>query len=66
VEFIWQILLTVCLSGTCLQQDVQWFDGKTAKQDCFKMLHTYKKIPVDGDWESVEYTCKPIGKGKRV
>ena len=35
MEIIWHILLTVCLKGNCLTQDVQWFD---TKQECNLML----------------------------
>jgi len=58
VEFIWQILLTVCLSGTCLQQDVQWFETKAK---CETMLVEYVEVPADGSWDTVEYVCKPLG-----
>ena len=57
-EIIWHILLTVCLGSSCVEQDVQWFDDKA---DCDKMLQIYAEIPADGDWDSVEYICKPVG-----
>ena len=58
MEIIWQILLTVCLGSTCIDQDIQWFENKT---DCVEMLQTYTELPIDGDWDTVEYECKPIG-----
>lgn len=58
METIWHILLTVCLNGNCLTQDIQWFD---TKQECELTLGLYKQIPPDGDWETVEYICKPKG-----
>ena len=57
-EIIWHILLTVCLGSSCVEQDVLWFDDKA---DCDKMLQIYAEIPADGDWDSVEYICKPVG-----
>ena len=58
MEIIWHILLTTCLGSTCVEQDVQWFDTKS---ECFKMLEVYSSIPADGDWDTVEYQCKPVG-----
>ena len=58
MEVIWQILLTVCLGSTCIDQDIQWFENKA---DCVEMLQTYTELPIDGDWDTVEYECKPIG-----
>jgi len=57
MEVIWHILLTTCLGSTCLQQDVQRFD---TKEQCFYMLEMYEGIPADGDWDSVNYVCKPV------
>ena len=58
MEIIWHIILTVCLGSTCLEQDVQWFENKT---QCEEMLKAYSEIPTDGDWDSVDYICKPVG-----
>lgn len=58
MEIIWHILLTVCLGSTCINQDVQWFDSK---QECDTMLTVYTEMPSDGDWDTVEYICKPVG-----
>jgi hypothetical protein len=41
-----------------LEQDVQWFEKE---QQCKTMLVEYVEIPVDGDWDTVEYVCKPVG-----
>ncbi len=57
MEVIWHILLTVCLRSACVDQDVQWFDDK---EQCFKMLDVYKGMPIDGDWDTVVYQCRPI------
>ena len=57
-EIIWHILLTVCVGSTCLEQDVQWFENRA---QCEIMLMQYAEIPADGDWDSVEYICKPVG-----
>jgi len=58
MEVIWHILLTVCLGSTCLEQDIQRFDTKA---ECDEMLKVYVDIPADGDWDTVEYVCKPVG-----
>ncbi len=51
-------MLTVCLGSTCVSQDIQWFD---TEEECLVMLTTYAAIPADGDWDTVEYVCKPKG-----
>ena len=58
MDFIWHLLLTVCASGTCIEQDIQWFQSQIA---CETTLVHYAEIPPDGDWDSVEYVCKPVG-----
>ena len=57
MEIIWHILLTVCLGSTCLEQDIQQFD---TKEECDIVLDEYILLPTDGDWDTVEYQCKPI------
>ena len=51
-------MLTVCLGSTCIEQDVQWFETRA---ECDEMLKIYMDIPADGDWDTVEYVCKPVG-----
>ena len=58
MEFVWHILLTVCLGSNCLTQDVQWFDDEAT---CREMLVLYAEVPPDGKWDTVEYGCKPVG-----
>ena len=58
MEIIWHILLTVCMGSTCVEQDIQWFDNEP---ECEEMLVMYSNIPSDGDWDIVEYVCKPLG-----
>ena len=58
MQTIWHRLLTVCLGSTCVEQDVQWFDEE---EKCREMLPVYVSIPADGDWDTVEYVCKPVG-----
>jgi len=58
MEVIWHILLTVCLGSSCVTQDVQWFDSE---KECKEMLEVYAEIPADGDWDTVQYICKPKG-----
>ena len=58
MEIIWHILLTVCLGSTCLEQDIQWFESK---KDCDDMLQVYTELPTDGDWDTIQDVCKPVG-----
>ena len=58
MEIIWHILLTVCSGSTCIAQDVQWCEKE---EQCRTMLVQYVEIPPDGDWDTVEYVCKPVG-----
>ena len=58
MEILWHILLTVCLGSTCIDQDVQWFE---TKEKCREALIEYMEIPADGNWDVVEYICKPVG-----
>ena len=58
MSIVWHILLTVCSGSNCVEQDVQWFEKE---QECKVMLERYISIPVDGDWDTVEYVCKPVG-----
>ena len=57
MEFIWHILLTVCLGQECRTQDIQWFINE---RECRVTLALYEEIPPDGDWDTVIYECKPI------
>ena len=34
---------------------------KKISKECNKMLDTYIGIPTDGDWDTIEYQCKPVG-----
>ena len=58
MEILWHILLTVCLGSTCIDQDVQWFESE---EECKTMLVEYVELPIDGNWDVVEYICKPVG-----
>tara|TARA_Y100000114_G_scaffold64773_1_gene59339 strand:+ start:1503 stop:1694 length:192 start_codon:yes stop_codon:yes gene_type:complete len=59
MEIIWSLLLTACFTDTnCKYQDVQWFESK---EECIDMKTLHEEIPIDGDWKSVEYVCKPVG-----
>ena len=58
MEILWHILLTVCIGSTCIDQDIQWFE---TEEQCYEKLVEYVKIPTDGDWDAVEYICKPVG-----
>lgn len=46
------------MGSTCLEQDVQWFEKE---EECRAMLPVYVGVPADGDWDTVEYQCKPVG-----
>lgn len=58
MDLIWHIMLTVCLNGQCMKQDVQWFEEES---ECRSTLIAYQEIPPDGNWDTVTYECKPVG-----
>lgn len=58
MNVVWHILLTVCMDTVCISQEVQWFETET---ECKQMLSAYKEVPIDGDWSTIEYICKPVG-----
>ena len=58
IPIIWHLFLTVCSGSTCIEQDVQWFQTQS---ECEVMMVEYTEIPVDGDWDTVEFICKPVG-----
>jgi len=57
LQILWHLLLTVCSGSSCLEQDIQWFENK---QSCEIIRTLYIEIPTDGDWDTVNYVCKPI------
>jgi hypothetical protein len=61
MELLWAVYLQVCLQSTCFNQEIQRFDSPQAKVDCEKSLISYYSIPADGNWDSVEWVCKPLG-----
>ena len=58
VEIVWHILLTVCLQGDCMSQEVMTFNNQ---KTCETVRQRYTEIPKDGHWTSVTYICKPKG-----
>ena len=58
MEVVWGLLLTVCSGSTCIDQDIEQF---TSRDKCEIMLVQHAELPADGDWDSVEYICKPVG-----
>ena len=58
MEIIWGLLLTICTGSVCLSQDIEQFNSR---DKCEIMLVQHIELPSDGDWDSVEYICKPIG-----
>ncbi len=58
METLWAIYLTVCVGSTCLDQEVQRFDTASS---CKTTLPAYTEIPNDGDWDTVEWQCLPLG-----
>ena len=59
MNIIWSLMLTVCMdSQSCLQQDIQWFEEKF---QCVAMKALHEKLPVDGDWKTVNYKCTIVG-----
>jgi hypothetical protein len=59
METLWAIYLTVCISTTCVNQEIQRFD--TAEL-CKTTLPAYLEIPNDSaNWDTVEWQCLPLG-----
>ena len=58
MSVLWHIWLTVCLGSECHVQDVQWFENES---QCKEMVVLYRQIPQDGNWDRVNYICKPVG-----
>ena len=50
--------MTTCLGSYCVEQDIQWFDTEV---ECKEMLPKYVNIPADGDWDTIQWVCKPVG-----
>ena len=61
MELFWAVYLQVCTGSTCLSQEVQRFDPPQAQVKCTEMLQAYVKVPSDGEWDSIEWVCKPLG-----
>lgn len=52
MEILWAVYLEVCLSSSCILQEVQRFDPPQAETKCVEMLEAYVKVPSDGEWDS--------------
>tara|TARA_B100001093_G_C26201379_1_gene748129 strand:+ start:331 stop:531 length:201 start_codon:yes stop_codon:yes gene_type:complete len=59
-HLLWAVYLEVCLGSTCVAQEVQRFDPPHAEVKCAKMLEEYVKVPADGQWDSIQWVCKPL------
>ena len=58
MEVIWHIP-TYCLFR--LHRQNKMYNGLNPEVECNQMLKVYADIPADGDWDTVEYICKPVG-----
>ena len=59
MNIIWTLILTACFSDTnCIDQTVQLFE---TQEQCKYSLKLHSEIPMDGDWKSITYICKPLG-----
>ena len=59
MNLIWTLILTACFSDTnCIHQTVQLFE---TEQQCKYSLKLHNEIPMDGNWKSITYICKPLG-----
>lgn len=57
IEMLWAVYLEVCLANQCAKQEVQRFDTQA---QCEKMLKAYVEVPADGQWDTVEWQCRPL------
>ena len=63
MQVVWHLLLTVCMNGTCSEQEIQRFDPPSAQVKCEVMLPIYREVPLTEDYPTAtaEYVCKPLG-----
>ena len=59
MEILWTLLLTVCITDThCINQRVDLFE---TEEQCLVSRMSHKDLPIDGDWKTVDFICKPLG-----
>ncbi len=56
MEVLWVLYLTVCTNLNCMTQEVQRFENRG---NCIDMQMVHEELPVDGNWKSVNYSCRP-------
>lgn len=54
---IWSLILIACTDTACMKQDIQWFE---VKQECIEFKQLHEELPKDGNWKSLNYTCKLV------
>ena len=57
IEALWAIYVNACLGTTCVSQEIQRFDTQS---QCIEILPAYRDIPLEGDWSSIVWECKPL------
>ena len=60
MEFLWAVYLTTCLNGQCYTQEIHRYDPPMAQYKCERLLEVYASIPADGNWDTIEWVCKPL------
>tara|TARA_S200000501_G_scaffold134246_1_gene127039 strand:+ start:41301 stop:41489 length:189 start_codon:yes stop_codon:yes gene_type:complete len=56
MEILWVLYLTVCGNLNCMTQEVQRFEDRAK---CVKSLALHEMIPMDGNFKTVNYKCRP-------
>ena len=57
IETLWAVYLEVCLGSQCIRQEIERFDFQA---QCETMLEAYLEVPADGDWDTIEWQCRPL------
>ena len=57
MEVLWAIYVSACLQTTCVSQEVQRVNTQA---QCLELLPSYTDLPMDGNWSSVTWECKPL------
>jgi len=55
-NIVWVLLLSVCNTEQCITQTVL---ETSAKDRCMYHKIMHEQLPIDGNWKSITYICKP-------
>ncbi len=55
-NIVWVLMLSVCNTDQCITQTVL---ETSAKDRCMYHKIMHEQLPMDGNWKTIEYKCKP-------